>query len=307
MYDINSIYSIYTFRKKARRARPLHILREHLERGQWIHAETHVHKRRKTMRTISIINRKGGVGKSTTASALAYGLAEAGKKVLVVDLDAQANLSYGMVQDASEVQKTIGDVLFENESIKNAAFNIAKKIDLVTSSTALATADIVLTKTGREYKLKEALGKVAENYDYCIIDTPPSLGVLTTNALVASDLCIIPVQAEIYSVQGVESIYEQIDPIIQYCNKDLKVGGILVTRCNERTLITRSMIEMLEENAKSKGTKVYKTKIRECTSVKEAQAFQEDLFSCAPKCNAALDYKEFVKEFLKDERKEKKA
>lgn len=256
------------------------------------------------MKTVSIINRKGGVGKSTTASTLAAGLAESKKKILLIDMDAQRNLSYGLKVD--EPKLTSYNVMARTATVQEAVIEISKYIDLIPATKTLSTADVNITDTGKEYRLKEALKEVEDEYDYCIIDTPPALGILTVNALTASDTCIIPVQAEIYSLQGTGDLYETINTVRKYCNPGLGIAGILVTRCNERMVVTRELLGMIEESAKAMGTKVYKSKIRECTMVKEAQAGQEDLFSYAPKCNAALDYKEFVKEFIKDEKDAKK-
>ncbi|MBR5179031.1 MAG: ParA family protein [Lachnospiraceae bacterium] len=253
------------------------------------------------MRTICIINRKGGVGKSTTASALAFGLAREKKKVLVIDLDAQRNLTYITVKENPQI--TSYNVILKENTITEAIIPTSERIDFVAASGMLSVADSSINDTGKEFRLREALDEVKDKYDYCLIDTPPSLGVLTVNSLTAADSCIIPVQAEIFSLQGTGDLYNSIIAVKKYCNPGLEISGILVTRCNSRILVTKELLTMLDDTAKRMNTKVYSTKIRECAAVKEAQATRENLFTYAPKCNAALDYNDFIEEFLKDEKK----
>ncbi len=252
------------------------------------------------MRIICIINRKGGVGKSTSASALASCLANSKKKVLVVDLDAQRNLTYTMIKETPRY--TSMDVLTRRCEMEDAILEADKNIDIVPASENLSTADLSIVDVGKEFRLRESLSKVADRYDYCIIDTPPALGVLTVNALTAADSCIIPVQAEIFSLQGTGDLYSLVRTVKQYTNPKLTISGILVTRCNARAIVTKELISMLEDTAEKMGTKVYESMIRECSKIKEAQAKRESLFTYAPNCNAALDYRDFYKEFTKDEK-----
>ena len=154
------------------------------------------------MKTVSVINQKGGVGKSTTAEMLVSALYLKGFKVLAIDLDAQGNLSYSLAADSNS--PTILEVLTEEISAKDAIKHA--RADIISSNKALAGADAFIADTGKEYRLKEALEKISKNYDFCIIDTPPALGILTVNALTASDSVIIPAQADIYSLQGIENL-----------------------------------------------------------------------------------------------------
>lgn len=241
------------------------------------------------MEIISIVNRRGGVGKTATTHALGTGLQKFGYKVLFIDLDSQCNLTYDC-----GVSSSIGsyDVLLGEARIENAIVN-----NVLSASPKLACADTILNDVGKEYKLKEALQNV--KYDYVVIDTPPSLNVLTVNALVASNKVIIPAQAEIHSMQGIGLINETIQPIIKYCNPNLKVDGILITRFNARTIIGNDMKNNIEELAKKINTKVYKIPIRECTAVKEAQARQSSIFDYKKDCNAYMDYMAFIDEFLR--------
>ena len=176
---------------------------------------------------------------------------------------------------------------------------------MISSNKALAGADAFIADTGKEYRLKEALEKIEKNYDFCIIDTPPALGILTINALTASDSVIIPAQADIYSLQGIENLEETIKAVKKYCNPNLKIEGILLTRYNPRTILSREVSEMAEKLAEKLETKLFKAKIRDAVAVKEAQISQESLFKYAPKSNVTKDYEGFINEFLGKERSKK--
>ena len=244
---------------------------------------------------IAVINQKGGVGKSTTALALGAGLRLRNFKVLYVDLDAQGNLSYTLKADSTGV--TVIDLLTGQSNITQAIQHTDQG-DVIASGPALAGADAVITTTGKEYRLKEALESVLEKYDYIIVDTPPALGVLTINALTACTSVIIPAQADIYSLQGISQLYTTIDTVRRYCNPSLVVKGILLTRYSPRAILSRDIAEIIAQTAQSLNTKLFKSTIRESISVKEAQASQQDIYSYAPKGNATLDYTAFVDEVL---------
>ena len=170
--------------------------------------------------------------------------------------------------------------------------------DIIPASPALAGADIVITETGKEFRLKEALAPLSGKYDFAIIDTPPALGTITTNALTAACAAIIPAQAEIHSLQGIGLLNETLTAVKKYTNPALIVDGILLTRYNGRAVISKDMRDNLEAAAAALQTRLYKTPIRECVSIKEAQARQQDIFSYAPRSNAAKDYAAFIDEFL---------
>lgn len=248
---------------------------------------------------IAIVNRKGGVAKTATAHALGAGLARLKKKVLFIDLDSQTNLSYELQADYSK--PNIMDVLTgEIETVK--AIQKTPQGDFIAGTEALAAADTEIEGTGKEYRLKEALEGL-KGYDYIIIDTPAALGTLTVNALTACNSVIVPVQAEVHSLQGIGQLSKTIEPVKKYCNKDLYIRGILITRYNGRAVISQDMQSNLQEVAKKLKTRLYSTPIRECISVKEAQARQTDIFSYAPRSNAAKDYEAFIKEFMEGKRK----
>lgn len=246
----------------------------------------------------AIINQKGGVGKSTTALAIGTGLKHKGYKVLFVDLDAQGNLSYTMGAD-TQGYNSLG-VLQRTETTKNEIQQTAQG-DIIASTPALAGADSVLTEVGKEYRLKEALQSVSGLYDYCIIDTPPALSILTINALTVCNGAIIPAQADIYSLQGIGQLNNTIQTIKKYCNPSLIIKGIILTRYNSRSVLSREVTELIEQTASELNTKVFNTKVRECTAIKEAQAMKQDIFTYAPKSNAVADYTAIIKELLEKE------
>jgi chromosome partitioning protein len=244
----------------------------------------------------AIINQKGGVGKTTTAHALGAGIFMKGYKVLLLDLDAQGNLSHSLGA-ALRGSMSAMDVLTKEISAEDAIIH-GERLTYIPSSPALAGADMLISQTGKEYRLKEALGPVLQYYDYIVIDTPPALGILTVNALTACTKAIIPAQADIYSLQGIGQLYGTIEAVRHYCNPNLKIMGILLTRYSPRSILTRDITNMIEQTARRLETIVYKTTIREAVAIKEAQAQQMDIFSYAPKGKATEDYRMFVEEVL---------
>ena len=245
------------------------------------------------MEVIAIVNRKGGVGKTATAQALGAGLIKKGCSVLYIDLDSQTNLTYGLGADAGGLSSM--DVL-AGDATAQEAIQHTQQGDVIAGAEALAVADAAIDGTGKEYRLKEALEGL--QYDYCIIDTPAALGTLTVNALTAADSVIIPVQAEVYSLQGIGQLSKTIETVKKYCNRNLYIRGILITRYNGRAIISRDMQANLEDAAQQLKTRLYSTPIRECVSIKEAQASQQDIYSYAPRSNAAKDYAAFLEEFM---------
>jgi len=244
------------------------------------------------MKVVSVVNRKGGVGKTATVQNLAAYLQKRGKKVLVIDLDSQTNLTFSYGAEPSDIMEIL-------EGEKDAAENIQHTAcgDIIPASANLSNAEKILDGTGREYKLKEALEDIT-GYDYVLIDTPAALGVLTINALTVSDSVIIPVQADYYSLQGLSQIKEVITNVQKYTNPDLKVDGILLTRYNRIASLSKAIKEALENNKTMFDTTVFKTPIRECITIKETSGVQKSVFEYAPKSNAALDYANFGDEFI---------
>lgn len=242
---------------------------------------------------IAVVNRRGGVGKTATAHALGAGLILKGNKVLFVDLDSQSNLSYDLGVTKPDISAM--DVLTGEATAEQAILHTPQG-DLIPASEDLATADTAITGTGKEYRLQEALDPLNEMYDYIIIDTPPALGTLTVNALTACAGAIIPAQAEIHSLQGIGLLNDAIEAVKKYCNRDLYIKGIVITRYNGRAVLSKDMRDNLEAIAAQLHTKVFKEPIRECISIKEAQAAQQSIFEYAPRSNAARDYMALIDE-----------
>lgn len=246
----------------------------------------------------AVINQKGGVGKSTTAATLAAGLILKGYKTLSVDLDAQGNLSYtagAKTSGATALGVLTGEVKAED------AIQHTESGDIIAANKALAGADAFIADTGKEYRLKEALESVQAAYDYIIIDTPPALGILTINALTACHSVIIPAQADIYSLQGIEQLAETMKPVKKYCNPTLTIEGILLTRYSPRSILSREVAELAEQLAAKLGTRLFKTTIREAIAVKEAQISQRTLYNYAPKSKVTEDYTRFLEELIGEE------
>lgn len=248
-------------------------------------------------KVITVTNQKGGVGKTTTAHAIATGLSHRGRKALLVDLDPQSNLTFTMGADGRTA--TIYE-LFNNELTDPLqAIAHTTQGDIIPGSLLLAGADMEYTKPGREYILKEIIEPLKGGYDYIIIDTPPALGILTVNALTASNSLIIPMGADIYSLQGLSQLKGIIDNVRKYCNKDLAIDGLLITRYNNRAIINRDLKDAMETTAAQIETIVFDTMIREGIAIKEAQALQTTIYDNTPKANATKDYNSFIDELLR--------
>ena len=237
---------------------------------------------------IAVCNKKGGVAKTTTAHALGAGLAYKGKRVLLIDLDSQCNLSQAVGADL--MRSGSGSVLRGEAAAANTVH--------IPGEAGLAKADIDITETGKEYRLKEKLEELPPVYDFIVIDTPPALGILTVNALTAADQLIIPAQADYFSLQALGDLQTVLNVVRKYTNHDLNTMGILFTRHNPRTVFTRDLDTVITDTAASLNTKVFTSRIREAVAVKEAQATHKDIFSYAPKSKVAEDYRLFVDEVV---------
>ena len=248
------------------------------------------------MKIISVMNKKGGCRKTTSAIQLAAGLSLRGFRVLAIDMDEQANLTSTSHGERGAVG--IFDVLTEKENINDTIQTGISKYDLIAGDSRMSELDVILTRTGREYRLQKALSKLKKNYDFVIIDNPPSLGTAVTNSLTASDRVIITVQADSYNLEGLMSVSEFIKDIVEYCNPDLKISGILLTRYNPRIKLNQYILEQFDKIAQALNTRVFKTFIRQSNSINLAQANKLNIFEFDEKSNGATDYNDFIEEFL---------
>lgn len=243
---------------------------------------------------IVITNNKGGVGKSTTAEALADGLVLRTHKTLLIDLDPQGSLSTG----TDENKPTAYEVMTKQISIMNAIQQRQNRADILPASKHLSRLISELVDMGKEYRLREVIVPALPHYDNIIIDTPPALSILTVNAMTTAHFLIIPVQADIFSLKGVGQLMESVDAIRTYTNPNIELMGVLLTRHNARSILTRTMADRANKAAESIGTFLYKSIIREAIVVKEAQASTQSLFEYAPTSNPAVDYTNFINEFI---------
>jgi len=254
----------------------------------------------KKAQIITIVNHKGGVGKTTTAINLGIGLAHSKKKVLIIDLDPQANLTQSMgILD--EQTQTIYGALRGAYSLPTMTVN---GVDITPSELNLCGAEIELTgNLGREFILRDLLEEhgqgqteaIVSKYDFIIIDAPPSLGLLTTNALACSNYVVIPVQSEYLALQGLNKLHGVIELVRQKLNPGLKILGVLLTRYDSRKVLNKNIEEALRGTFEGR---VFNTVIRENIAIAEAPAMGQDVITYAPKSNGAQDYLQFTNEAL---------
>jgi len=241
---------------------------------------------------VAISNHKGGVGKTTTTVNLGAGLARLGKKVLLVDLDPQANLSncFGITKPKTTIYEALkGEVEFEPISIDD-------KLDIAASNLDLAGAEMELnSEAGREYLLKEVLEPVKNNYDFVLVDCPPSLGLLTLNAFTCADEVIIPIQAHFLAIKGLTKIIEVINKIKRRVNKNLEITGVVITLYDGRKILHREIEETIKIYFQDK---VYNTKIRDNIALAEAPSQGLDIFRYSISSSGADDYFDLTEEFI---------
>ena len=247
---------------------------------------------------VAVANQKGGVGKTTTAQALAAGLAERKYRVLGIDLDPQGNFSTACGAENYNVL-TAYEVMKRGADIREAIQHMKGGYDVVPANIMLAGAEQELSQTGKEHRLKEAVSAVAGEYDFIVIDTPPSLGVLTVNAFTCATDILIPTTAGIFATAGISQLNETVSSVQKYCNPGVKIRGILFTRFNPRANISRQIKELTEQLSEYISAPIYQTYIRAGVVVEEAQANKADIFDYAGKSTVAEDYRTFIEEFLK--------
>ncbi|OWY21710.1 ParA family protein [Sphingobacteriales bacterium UPWRP_1] len=244
-------------------------------------------------KVISFSNHKGGVGKTTSTVSVGVALAKKlGKKVLLLDLDPQANLSQSLRVPPTEYT-TYGALIGRYGLVP---VNIEGSLFVVPSTLDLSGAEVELSsETGREFILRELIDPISSNYDFILIDTPPSLGLLTINAFAASDSVFIPLQAEYLALQGLAKLTEIIARIQKRLNKKLQLGGVFITQYDHRKLLNREVAETIEAHL---GSKVLKTRIRDNVALAEAPSVHRDIFDYNPASNGAKDYFNLAKEIL---------
>jgi chromosome partitioning protein len=245
-------------------------------------------------KVIAIANHKGGVGKTTTTAATGAALAAKGYKTLLIDLDAQANLTYSLLPDEriEGLETTIYETLTKGEALP--ILEAGKNLYLTPSSLELAKAEVELTsRIAREQILTRALEDVRGRFDYILMDCPPSLGVLTTNALFAADEVYIPLTAEALPLKGLVMLEDVINAVRE-ANGKLHIGGVIVTRYNRRKIN-----DFVEEALRTKyGDKVFRTRIRESIAVAEAPLYKKDILTYSPTSNGAHDYAALADEIV---------
>jgi chromosome partitioning protein len=246
---------------------------------------------------IALANQKGGVGKTTTSVNLGACLADDGKKVLLIDLDPQGNATSGLGIDKKDIEESVYDVLINDVDLKDVILKSSHKgLDIVPTTIALSGAEVELTNLmARETRLKDAFGDVKDEYDYILIDCPPSLGLLTINAFTACDSILIPVQSEYYALEGLSQLLNTIKLVRKHFNPDLKIEGVLLTMYDKRTNLGQ---QVNAEVKKYFGDQVYDTIIPRNVRLSEAPSHGQAIVDYDKRSTGAKVYQQLAKEVL---------
>ena len=248
-------------------------------------------------KVIAIINQKGGVGKSTTAINLSAALGEMGKQVLLIDLDPQGNSSSGLGVEKNRVSRGIYDALLNDIPLTDIIIpDVSKGLDVVPATINLAGAEVELvSEMARENRLKDAIGPMRGRYDYVFIDCPPSLGLLTINALVAADKLLIPIQCEFYALEGVTKLLDSMKRVKSRLNPSLDIYGVLLTMSDNRTTLSR---QVSDEVRRFFGKIVFETSIPRTVKLSEAPSFGQPITQYDPTGKGAQSYIDLAKEVI---------
>ncbi len=252
------------------------------------------------VRVISITNQKGGVGKTTTAINLSAWLAKKGKKVLVIDADQQGNTTSGLGLEKNDIENTIYDVMLEESSLTDVKLKTCVEgLEVVPANISLTGAEIELIgKEEREYILKKEIDKIKQYYDFIIIDCPPSLNVITINALTASDTVLVPIQCEYFALEGLEQLLHTINLVKKRLNRHLELEGVVFTMFDARTNLS---LQVVEEVKRSLGTNVYRTIIPRNVRLGEAPSHGLPIHLYDPKSKGSESYELLAEEVLEKE------
>jgi len=248
---------------------------------------------------IAITNQKGGVGKTTTALNVSSALAFMGKSTLLIDTDPQAHSTISCVKDPLQYDKTLYELFMnDNEKIEESIIKATiPGLNIVMSRISMAKVEtMLLGKIDGHFRLKDVLEPVRNKYDFIIIDTPPTLGIITLNALVAADSLLIPIQSSYLSLEGADDLLETIDKVKKIANAGLKIIGILITLHDKRTNISKDAVNRIK---KVFGKTVFKTIISKSVKLEESPAYRESIFTYAPHSVGAIQYKKIAQEIIK--------
>ena len=250
------------------------------------------------MKTVALLNQKGGTGKTTSTVNIGAGLARKGKKILLVDIDPQAGLTYSCGIAAHDLDSTIYELIKGEAMLEDVLIDSRRGLHLIPANVSLSGADIDQAETaGREFLLKEALTNVTSvNPDYILIDCPPSLGLLSLMSLTYVGEVYIPLQAEYLALQGLARLTETVEMVRGRLNPGLEISGILATRFDSRKVLNREVLAKIQEHF---GAKVFKTTIRENISLAEAPSYGKSIFEYKPESHGAEDYESLCREILR--------
>jgi len=245
---------------------------------------------------VAIANQKGGVGKSTTAINLGAGLALQGESILIVDLDPQGNTTSGLGIDRGSIEMSMYDILVDGAPVSDVLEPTSvRDLHVIPATIELAGAEIELVSMlSREQRLKKSLGEIADEYDYLLIDCPPSLGLLTINGLAAADEVIIPIQCEYYALEGVSQLTRNIELVQNSLNPQLTIEGVVLTMFDGRTTLSSDVVAQVREHF---GETAYKTVIPRTVRLSEAPSYGEPIEAYDPMSRGAIAYRELAREF----------